>query len=170
MNNPVGKNKQKFLVDKQSLLLVQRSFTMPCKGVHQTPALQGCDLSCPGPSISSPWGCCCQKTATRSCQSRHLSLPGMAPREEKQSALLRSPPLLGRQEIGQLGRAALLHCCKVMLRPGPCLMFGYICCVSARNILSQIFWMQMFRQWTINHIIGKCFFSGFFFFFYVAAN
>lgn len=49
--NPVGNNKQRFLVDKQSLLLVERSLTVPGRGVHQTHPLQVCDLYCPAPSI-----------------------------------------------------------------------------------------------------------------------
>lgn len=62
MKNPVGNNKQRFLVDKQSLLLVERSLTLTCRGVHQTQALQVRDLSCPGAFIRLLLGLLLPKT------------------------------------------------------------------------------------------------------------
>lgn len=66
-----------------------------------------------------------------------------------------------RDKIAGKGCSLLLWHCRVVLRPGPCLVFGYLCCVPARNSIGQIFQMQIFRWWTTSHITWKYFFLDF---------
>lgn len=129
------------------------------------------DLPSPDPSLGFSWGHCCQKWLPGLAKavkarlallaSRHREWDCTQGKETKgQSELLHPSPSLGRHEIWVAGKGCslLLRHCRAVLRPGPCLMFGYICCVGARNSLSQILQMQTFRWWTTSHITWKHFF------------
>lgn len=74
--------------------------------------------------------------------------------------VLHPSPSLVRREIRIPGKSCSppLQHCGAVLRPALLLILAHICYVRASNSLSQIFQMQMFRQWTMGHIIWKHFF------------
>lgn len=125
--------------------------------------------------LTFPWGfsrsCCCQEhlpgfaRAVKALPALLLSVGLHSERRNKRSFLFMHPilhpsPSLVRREIRIPGKSCplLLQRCGAVLRPALFLIFAHICYVRASNSLSQIFQMQMFRQWTTSHIIWKHFF------------